>query len=832
MLISMTSACYSLWLSGLRRPVHDTFLGTIHSRSWHSALMHASDWPWWNSSSRYGFSLSSLYWSPVYTDPIGVFISYVLYYDVGSYGLDLFLHGALGAAGAYLVARNLLRTELASVALAVSFVGAGVVASSSIAGVVHPGYMTLPWVFFALTRVSQANAVRTVIGAGGLLAASLAWLVASGYPATWITLPVFALPFTLVLAGTSVARLVRTFAACALAGMLGAAIMAPWIVETVATPAFGGAVRNAIDPNEGSLPVSGVWGLMLANPQFFPGAEHTSRQPVYIGLISGLALLLRAFNWVPAATTRVRPVAALVGFAALVLSTLPLVSANVARAIIPVDGGFEWPRENLAVAGLVAVLVATVPLQPNPWTRVDAGLASTTALAWVCATNNPLGNLLRPSLPPFIWSRWSYYYLGIAVLTGLILAWRLIETATLAAPTRTGKRSWNLIGYALVCVGLVTASTLFTPSAGAPISGGGARIGLATAVWVMIGGLVFALSGVIYWWSTRRGATNPRLPLWILLFGAPATITALTLLLGLSLRRNEAFIHAYLELPPPDQLSIDLFHALLVIGAAAPVWRFAPRHRLLQGIALIAIADIVLAAPRYLSDTDMVIGGQPFASLSVHRSFDFTGTHRDTAVRGDLAGMTAKRPGIEPFPILMPHVRAMEESFGTPDLFDRFAHFPSTWTEVAASEVDVRPEAFGWEPRPEVRTRPGIKRAPDCPNSPTVMPVAPSATVVDFRSSIVGVRVTSDCTRLLVYSDSWALGWSATVDGTPAPVLRVNEAIRGVIIPAGEHDLIWTYRPAYCALTKWISISGLLVTGACLAWGLWPDRFLGRQPAR
>ena len=67
---------------------------------------------------------------------------------------------------------------------------------------------------------------------------------------------------------------------------------------------------------------------------------------------------------------------------------------------------------------------------------------------------------------------------------------------------------------------------------------------------------------------------------------------------------------------------------VLILGALSLTWRFAARQHLLRGLAIIAIADVILAAPRYLSDTDMVIGGQPFASLSMHRSFDFTGTNR------------------------------------------------------------------------------------------------------------------------------------------------------------------------------------------------------------
>jgi uncharacterized membrane protein YfhO len=39
---------------------------------------------------------------------------------------------------------------------------------------------------------------------------------------------------------------------------------------------------------------------------------------------------------------------------------------------------------------------------------------------------------------------------------------------------------------------------------------------------------------------------------------------------------------------------------------------------------------------------------------------------------------------------------------------------------------------------------------------------------------------------LLVLSDLWYEGWRATLDGRPVPILRVNHAVRGVVVPAGR----------------------------------------------
>ncbi|RMH18150.1 MAG: hypothetical protein D6696_13700 [Acidobacteria bacterium] len=49
---------------------------------------------------------------------------------------------------------------------------------------------------------------------------------------------------------------------------------------------------------------------------------------------------------------------------------------------------------------------------------------------------------------------------------------------------------------------------------------------------------------------------------------------------------------------------------------------------------------------------------------------------------------------------------------------------------------------------------------------------------------------------LVVVADRWDAGWRARLDGRPVPVLRVDHALRGVVAPAGEHRLVFTYRPA------------------------------------
>lgn len=52
----------------------------------------------------------------------------------------------------------------------------------------------------------------------------------------------------------------------------------------------------------------------------------------------------------------------------------------------------------------------------------------------------------------------------------------------------------------------------------------------------------------------------------------------------------------------------------------------------------------------------------------------------------------------------------------------------------------------------------------------------------------------ADFPALLLVTDSWSPGWSATVDGQPAAVLRANYLHRAVSLPAGRHVIEFRYR--------------------------------------
>lgn len=89
--------------------------------------------------------------------------------------------------------------------------------------------------------------------------------------------------------------------------------------------------------------------------------------------------------------------------------------------------------------------------------------------------------------------------------------------------------------------------------------------------------------------------------------------------------------------------------------------------------------------------------------------------------------------------------------------------------------------------------------------------------VSDPSNARVLMRATLDRRGLVVLNDSWAPGWSVTVDGKPAPVLRVDDVMRGVAVPAGSHRIEWSYRVPGLRAGALLSVVALLGCVALLA---------------
>ena len=76
---------------------------------------------------------------------------------------------------------------------------------------------------------------------------------------------------------------------------------------------------------------------------------------------------------------------------------------------------------------------------------------------------------------------------------------------------------------------------------------------------------------------------------------------------------------------------------------------------------------------------------------------------------------------------------------------------------------------------------------------------------------MLGVRPPSDAgAGVVVFNEAFDPGWRATVDGEPAPIERVNLLHRGVVVPAGAHDVELRYAPPGVRPLWWLWLLTLL----------------------
>lgn len=72
-------------------------------------------------------------------------------------------------------------------------------------------------------------------------------------------------------------------------------------------------------------------------------------------------------------------------------------------------------------------------------------------------------------------------------------------------------------------------------------------------------------------------------------------------------------------------------------------------------------------------------------------------------------------------------------------------------------------------------------------------PAAESVTITDYQPDQIRLQVTATARGMVVLSEIWDPGWSATVDGEEVDVLRVNHTLRGVVVEPGQHEIVLRY---------------------------------------
>ncbi|MBU6151494.1 MAG: hypothetical protein KGR25_08590, partial [Chloroflexi bacterium] len=791
----------TLLLSGLIHYANDTAFWDVPYRALASALAEQGDLPLWYPVAGNGFPHLNLQWVSWVFNPLGVLLALIRPYDYLSLAVENVIWRTIGFAGAFVFARQWVGNSLGATAIAITYVGSGTMAWAALSYSALIGQMFAPWILASGSLAIRASSIPALARATGTLGLAAGLMVWCAYPGAWLTAPVLSGPVLLGLAVVQPGGIRRLVLATIIAIVIAAMLISLIVSETTSVTLIEGSIiysRVGTAMREGMLRGIDLAGLILSNPSYLPRVSSPLILPLYSSLlpVAVLTSLLGA---------RRRGTAFSAVFAA---PCLGLAMANTQNWTL-----WDHPlfREVPALKALVqpfgspVLLVAValpVGISGALWgyrlnlTRVDWVMVAGMAWVLLVSGDNSVANFLRFNIPPFVLVRYNHLYFWLVTLLASTLTWRIIErvtsTTTVGDFVPLSVRTWGfrVVAIGASCLAMASLVAMATPDAyglGAPTDGiramGSPHLALQAVISV-----VGLLVGAVALRSTGSDGTGGESRAWATLTVASLVTFTAACVAGLLFRRA-GFTPPTIPISYTWQLALDLGHGALIVAATAVVFaRVTTQAALRASLATIMVLDVSITVPRYFSDNDTMgtpQPGWPFPPFQQGRGGDQFLPRTSGSSKADFAAPFTGKAGTNNISGSFsppPPVSRLRADWG--ELYEQWVHFPVAWTLSAGRDVSVSRESLI-----------ALRNTPDCASDVPRAALAASGQVTRLLASTVDVWFTADCDRLLVFTDSWAPGWSATIDGTPVPVLRVNNAIRAVMAPAGEHSLVWHYRP-------------------------------------
>ena len=91
-----------------------------------------------------------------------------------------------------------------------------------------------------------------------------------------------------------------------------------------------------------------------------------------------------------------------------------------------------------------------------------------------------------------------------------------------------------------------------------------------------------------------------------------------------------------------------------------------------------------------------------------------------------------------------------------------------------------------------------------------------SVELTSYEANRLAYKVRSKQGGVVVFSEIYYPGWTCTIDGQPTDIVRANYVLRGIKVPAGEHEVVMTFDPQTVHITEAIAYSALAVLAVML----------------
>ena len=151
--------------------------------------------------------------------------------------------------------------------------------------------------------------------------------------------------------------------------------------------------------------------------------------------------------------------------------------------------------------------------------------------------------------------------------------------------------------------------------------------------------------------------------------------------------------------------------------------------------------------------------------------------------------------------------------------------------------LDVMPRAYwvpDWRWLEEGQAAVDLMRAPDFDVRSTAVLIAQGAQrpqpeqgeavypsgaieITQYLPEKVVMTATTPQDGMLILTDTYYPGWGAAIDGQPTPVYEANQLFRALYLPAGTHEIVYTFEPRSFQAGLLVSLAGLAIMTIILA---------------
>ena len=147
--------------------------------------------------------------------------------------------------------------------------------------------------------------------------------------------------------------------------------------------------------------------------------------------------------------------------------------------------------------------------------------------------------------------------------------------------------------------------------------------------------------------------------------------------------------------------------------------------------------------------------------------------------------------------------------YGNAWLVDKIRYVDNANEEIdAVGKIDLRHEAVA---DAKFKTQLGEATTQDTLSIVTIKGYEPNELTYECQTGKGGV---------VVFSEIYYPGWTATVDGQPAEVGRVNYILRALNVKPGKHEIVLTFKPQTVKTTETIAYTSYLILLLAVAGGI------------